>query len=57
MFSLTLSPSIPPFFLPFPHLHPLSSSAQVRILDNEAATGAVPRVMIEFTDTQTGRRC
>jgi hypothetical protein len=36
---------------------PPAFSAQVRILDNEAATGAVPRVMIEFTNTQTGRRC
>ena len=32
------------------------SDYKVRILDNEAATGAVPRVMIEFIDTQTGRR-
>jgi len=32
------------------------SDYKVRILDNEAATGAIPRVMIEFIDTQTGRR-
>lgn len=32
------------------------SDYKVRILDNEAATGAVPRVMIEFIDTQNGRR-
>ena len=32
------------------------SDYKVRILDNEAATGAVPRVMIEFIDTQTARR-
>ncbi|EKX53307.1 hypothetical protein GUITHDRAFT_64472 [Guillardia theta CCMP2712] len=29
---------------------------KVRILDNEAATAAVPRVMIEFQDTQLGKR-
>jgi 2-isopropylmalate synthase len=28
---------------------------KVRILDNDAATAAIPRVMIEFVDTTTGR--
>ena len=53
LFSLSLSLSLSLLCL-MPHrVFPVP---QVRILDNEAATGAVPRVMIEFIDTQTGSR-
>ena len=43
-----------PLFPPLEYVE--LSDYKVRILDNEAATGAVPRVMIEFIDTQTGSR-